>query len=77
MKSIIEIIKKVQLALSPEEEANIKKEMGEQINWLINNDFSQLVQILYRLDVDERKLRSLLYQKQANDASTLIVNLII
>lgn len=39
------------------------------------HDFNKLVQLLYRVDVDETKLRSML--KEADDAAVLIANLII
>jgi len=63
--------------LTGEEESAFYRQLHEQINWLINNDFSKLVQMLYRLDVDEDKLRSLLEQQQNTDAATLIANIII
>ncbi len=63
--------------LTKEEESAFHQQLQEQINWLINNNFSQLVQILYRLDVDEGKIRSLLQEHQNIDAATLITNLII
>ena len=34
------------------------------VNDLIEKDFSQLVQLLYRLDVSEEKLRSVLLNKR-------------
>ncbi len=63
--------------LNKEEEAAFCQQLKEHINWLINNNFSQLVQMLYRLDIDEDKLRSLLQNQQDIDAATLITNLII
>jgi len=63
--------------LSKEEEIAFYLQLQEQINWLINNNFSQLVKILYSLDVDEDNLRSLLQKRQDIDAATLITNLII
>ncbi len=62
--------------LSKEEEIAFYLQLQEQINWLINNNFSQLVKILYSLDVDEDNLRSLLQKRQDIDAATLITNLI-
>jgi len=63
--------------LSKEEETAFYQQLQEQINWLINNNFLQLVQMLYRLDVDEHQLKSLLRHQQNADAATLIANLII
>jgi hypothetical protein len=47
------------------------------INELINKDFNALVQLLYRIDVDEKKLKNLLNQYKETDASALITDLII
>ncbi len=63
--------------LNKEEEAAFYQQLKDHINWLINNNFSQLVQMLYRLDIDEDKLRSLLQNQQDIDAATLITHLII
>jgi len=63
--------------LTEEEKLILYKQLQEHVSWLINNNFSQLVQMLYRLDVDEDKLRCLLQNQQNIDAATLIVNLII
>ncbi|HUQ97281.1 MAG TPA: hypothetical protein VM010_06425 [Chitinophagaceae bacterium] len=47
------------------------------INELIANDFNQLVQLLYRIDIDEKKLKGLLQQYQYTDAAPLIAALIL
>jgi len=46
------------------------------INHLINNDFERLVQLLYRLDVPEKKLKDALAAHPAN-ADSIIAELII
>lgn len=47
------------------------------INELINEDFQALVQLLYRIDVNEEKLKNLLKQNENIDAAPLIAELII
>ena len=47
------------------------------INELINNDFHALVQLLYRIDVDEKKLKQLLQQHPGSDSASTITDLII
>ena len=47
------------------------------VNDLIEKDFSQLVQLLYRLDVSEEKLRSVLLEHPTGDAGDMIAKLII
>ena len=47
------------------------------INELIKNDFSRLVQILYRIDVSEAKLKDILNSNPNEDAGKLIAQVII
>lgn len=52
------------------------EELTNYIRDLILNDFNKLVQLLYRIDVDEAKLKTLL--KDSNeDAAELIAKMII
>ncbi|MEO6313577.1 MAG: hypothetical protein ABIU63_04410 [Chitinophagaceae bacterium] len=44
---------------------------------LIENDFQQLVHMLYRVDVNERKLKYLLQENVGADAPVIIADLII
>lgn len=55
----------------------LKEQLIFFINELINKDFNALVQLLYRIDVDEKKLKNLLNQYKETDASALITDLII
>ena len=47
------------------------------INELILKDFNRLISILYRLDISEGKLKSLLQQHKDTDAADIIRDLII
>lgn len=47
------------------------------INHLIQNDFQKLVSLLYKIDVDERKLKRILRENPGKDAADIIANLII
>lgn len=51
--------------------------LAEKITTLINGDFTALVQLLYRVDVDESRLRLLLRENKAPDAGGLIARLIL
>lgn len=75
MKELRELIQQIHSRLTPAEQENILNNVEEHVSWLINNNFPRLVQLLYRLDVNEDKLRLLLQQKQTNSA-TLIAKLI-
>jgi hypothetical protein len=55
----------------------IKEKLAGYINHLINHDFQQLVMLLYRIDVNEAKLRVLLKENQKEDAGNMIAQLII
>ena len=47
------------------------------INQLLKNDFSALVQLLYRMDIPEEKLRYYLQQNKEEMASDMIAELMI
>jgi hypothetical protein len=49
----------------------------ERINYLVTNDFNRLVSILYRLDVDEKKLQQTLSHNPSVDAGIQIAEMII
>ncbi|MBS1669378.1 MAG: hypothetical protein JST58_18550 [Bacteroidetes bacterium] len=55
----------------------LKERLADYINHLINQDFQQLVMLLYRIDVSENKLRGLLNDKPNEDAGKMIAELII
>lgn len=55
----------------------LRQSLIDHINFLLVNDFSKLVQILYRVDVDEKKLKLLLQQHPQTDAAVLITDLLI
>lgn len=47
------------------------------INELINKDFHSLVQLLYRIDVSEEKIRTFLDQNIERDSANILADLII
>jgi len=51
--------------------------LADHINRLIESDFNRLVQALYRLDIDEHKLRRLLSAEPRTDAGILIADMIL
>ena len=65
------------------QELNFKKNKGFReriqkiVNDLITTDFDQLVQLLYRVDVNENKLKKLLHDNPQIDAAVLITDLLI
>jgi hypothetical protein len=55
----------------------LKQKLSIHINHLINHDFDKLVFYLYRIDVNESKMKHLLDQREGENASELIADLII
>lgn len=55
----------------------IHSQLAEYLNDLIKNDFENLVTYLYRIDVSEQKLKTLLQQFPNQDAGNIIASLII
>jgi len=64
----------LQEGLSINELRNI---IGGYINSLISNNFNKLISILYRLDINESKLKQLLATNAGEDAGMIIAELII
>ncbi len=55
----------------------IRAELAAYINNLIKNNFDKLIAYLYRIDVNEQKLKSLLQENPNEDAGNIIATLII
>jgi hypothetical protein len=51
--------------------------LADRINDMINKDFNALVQLLYRIDVSESKLRQLLHENTTTDADRTIARLVL
>jgi len=54
-----------------------REQLAAALNDCILTDFDKLLQLLYRLDIDEMKLRSLLKDIPGKDAGIIIADLII
>jgi predicted type IV restriction endonuclease len=65
------------IAIQEKPSEEIISQLTFLINELINKDFNALIQLLYRIDVNEQKLKTLLKQHQDVDTSLLIADLII
>jgi hypothetical protein len=58
-------------------EEELRRKISAHINHLIVHDFQKLVSLLYRLDVNEGKLKRLLKENPGEDAGFVIADLII
>ena len=63
--------------LSALHKLELREQLIEYINYLLLHDFNKLVQILYRIDVDEKKLKELLQRNVDTDAAVIIADLLI
>lgn len=72
-----EIIHIIGYDIKATDDVAFKNRLAVIINELINKDFDRLVGILYRLDVNEQKLKELLAQNQLSDAGLIIAESII
>jgi hypothetical protein len=55
----------------------VRDQLISLVNELIHTDFHALVQLLYRVDVDEKKLKHLLKTNPHKDSAPIIADLII
>lgn len=56
---------------------NLREQLVVAINEMIIHHFEDLIQILYRMDVSEAKLKEMLHQQATEDAAGIIADLII
>jgi hypothetical protein len=56
---------------------DLRAKLATAINELIVHDFDSLIQILYRMDVSEIKLKAMLQQHASEDAAGIIADLIL
>ncbi len=58
-------------------EADLMQSLSDAINYLIVNDFNKLISILYRADISEKKLNSILQENKNESAGKLIAVLFV
>ena len=78
-KELIQIInKQIDTAFTEDTSMQeLQQKLTVYINSLIQTDFQKLVTILYRVDVDENKLKTILRNEAGKDAADIIAGLII
>ena len=74
---IQEVSKELGIEISGTDEKLIRQILANKINDLLNTDFQKLISILYRVDVNETKLKSLLKENPGTDAGLIIADLMI
>jgi hypothetical protein len=76
-EELIAVSKELDLVLLNEDYLAARQIIADKISELLSTNFQKLVSILYRVDVDEAKLRSLLKQNPEIDAGLLIADMLI
>ncbi len=71
------LLQSLQFELPRHERAALERQLTQHINYLINHDFSCLLQLLYTVDVHEQQLKAVLLQQPAHDAAHIITDLIL
>jgi hypothetical protein len=82
LKRVIQQLKKdaemVQLSTSDWDKAQSLQEFdnsfSNQVSYLIENDFEQLTQLFYRVDVNELKIKERLFQLHGKDSGEFVAN---
>lgn len=73
---VLPILNQMTSALSVEKKESLKKTMAAYLNELLLHDFTALVQLLYRVDVSEKKLKAVLQDNKDKDAGDLLAGLL-
>lgn len=78
-KELIEQINKELAVALPEKISmeELQEKLSVHINDLIQHNFEQLVNLLYRIDISETKIKSLLQNNTDSNAGHIIASLII
>lgn len=76
-ENIHDVLQKLGREMEVLKKEDLRQQLKTYINHLILHDFDRLIQILYSVDVEEKKLKELLKAQPATDAATLITDLII
>lgn len=76
-QELSQALAKVHEQLSAPDREALLRELEAHINWMIQHRFDALVQVLYRMDVEEKKLRHMLDEAGNTDAARIIAHLMI
>jgi hypothetical protein len=79
-EALLRIYLQHELLIEPKNNFNINElieKLAAHVNDLINNNFQELIGLLYRIDVNETKLRKVLKENINDDVGKVIAQLII
>jgi hypothetical protein len=75
--NVVVRLQELEASLSPEKRAALRADLSAYINHLLLHDFTSLVTILYRVDVQEKGLKKILLENPEEDAGDIIADLLI
>lgn len=67
----------LEIKLPLQDFARLREGLAAHFNSLILADFDKLIQFLYRIDINENKLKFLLRERVGDDAALIIADLVI
>lgn len=74
---VVSLLQQIEPSLTANKKESLRKQLSACINELLLHDFSSLVQLLYKVDVPEQKLKSVLKENPHEDAGNIIADFII
>jgi hypothetical protein len=74
---VLPLLNEMASAMPEEKRENLKKNLAACLNELLLHDFAALVQLLYRVDVSEKKLKAVLQDNPGKDAGDLLAGLLL
>lgn len=63
--------------LTSAEKEKLRENLTVYLNYLLLHDFDKLVYLLYRVDVNEKKVKELLQKNTGTDAAVIIADLLL
>ena len=78
LHELLELIAKVpQTGCTAANSHSVQQQLEEYVNELIQHDFPKLVELLYRVDINEKRIKELLAINQDANSAALIAGLLI
>lgn len=74
---VLPVLEELDKTLPDQQKEEIRKKLAQYLNGLLLHDFHTLVQLLYRVDVSEKKLKTALKENPQQNAGELIADLMI
>jgi len=71
------LLNRLNMDLDILQEADLRADLESYINHLLLEDFNGLLQLLYRVDINEQKLKEELTERKGEDAAAIISDLLI